>query len=96
MSVAITGNTYPHRLAFRAMGGQWDGAAKAWLVPAEKADEARALVSGGGGATRQEYAPRRSRYSRYGSSYTRFSSGHEVYTNRAGRCIDAPCCGCCS
>ena len=31
-----------------------------------------------------------------GSSYTRFSSGAEVFTNRAGRCIDAPCCGCCS
>jgi len=30
------------------------------------------------------------------STYTRFSSGAEVYTNRAGRCEDAPCCGCCS
>lgn len=28
--------------------------------------------------------------------YTRFSSGAEVYQNRAGRCEDAPCCGCCS
>lgn len=34
--------------------------------------------------------------SRYGSTYTRFSSGAEVYTNRNGRCEDAPCCGCCS
>lgn len=33
---------------------------------------------------------------RYGSTYTRFSSGAEVYTNRRGRCEDAPCCGCCS
>lgn len=31
-----------------------------------------------------------------GSSYTRFSGGAEVYTNRNGRCEDAPCCGCCS
>jgi hypothetical protein len=31
-----------------------------------------------------------------GSSYTRFSSGAEVYTNYNGRCEDAPCCGCCS
>ena len=30
------------------------------------------------------------------STYTRFSSGAEQYTNRAGRCEDAPCCGCCS
>lgn len=27
---------------------------------------------------------------------TRFSSGAEVYQNVGGRCIDAPCCGCCS
>ncbi len=33
---------------------------------------------------------------RYGSSYTRFSSGAEVFTNKRGRCEDAPCCGCCS
>ena len=33
---------------------------------------------------------------RRGSSYTRFSSGAEVYQNRNGRCEDAPCCGCCS
>ena len=31
-----------------------------------------------------------------GSVYTRFSSGAEIYTNRNGRCEDAPCCGCCS
>jgi hypothetical protein len=33
---------------------------------------------------------------RGGSSSARFSSGAEVYTNRAGRCEDAPCCGCCT
>lgn len=33
---------------------------------------------------------------RYGSTYTRFSSGAESFTNRNGRCEDAPCCGCCS
>ena len=33
---------------------------------------------------------------RYGSRYTRFSSGAEVFTNARGRCEDAPCCGCCS
>jgi hypothetical protein len=39
--------------------------------------------------------PARSR-ARYGSRYTRFSSGAEVFTNVRGRCEDAPCCGCCS
>lgn len=33
---------------------------------------------------------------RRGSSYTRFASGAEVFTNYNGRCEDAPCCGCCS
>jgi hypothetical protein len=37
-----------------------------------------------------------SRRDRYGSRYTRFSSGAESYTNARGRCEDAPCCGCCS
>ncbi len=41
--------------------------------------------------------PRRSApASRYRSHYTRFSSGAEVFTNKRGRCEDAPCCGCCS
>lgn len=26
----------------------------------------------------------------------RFSSGHTAIRNKAGRCIDAPCCGCCT
>jgi hypothetical protein len=39
--------------------------------------------------------PTRARRDR-GSSVTRFNSGAEVYTNRNGRCEDAPCCGCCS
>lgn len=82
----ITGNTYPHRAAFRAMGGEWDASAKGWRVPDEKASEAREMV----GSRRPSYKPRTV------SHYTRFSSGHEVYTNRKGRCEDAPCCGCCS
>lgn len=43
-------------------------------------------------STTQASRPKSSR----GSRYTRFSSGAEVYTNRNGRCEDAPCCGCCS
>ena len=39
----ITGNTYPHRQALRAMGGRWNAVAQGWEVPAEIADRARAL-----------------------------------------------------
>ncbi len=39
---------------------------------------------------------RRTRFDNYGSNFARFSSGAEIYTNKAGRCEDAPCCGCCS
>jgi hypothetical protein len=42
--VAIEGNTYPVRDQLRAMGGRWDAARKVWMVPASRADEARALV----------------------------------------------------
>jgi hypothetical protein len=27
---------------------------------------------------------------------TTFSSGDTIYQNAAGRCEDAPCCGCCT
>lgn len=30
------------------------------------------------------------------SNVTTFSSGATIYTNKRGRCEDAPCCGCCS
>jgi hypothetical protein len=42
--VAITGNTYSIRDQLRALGGRWDAARKVWMVPADRADEARALV----------------------------------------------------
>lgn len=83
----ITGNTYPVRVQLNQLGGRWIPELKGWRVPEDKADEARALVAAAGPAK-----PR----SKYRSTYTRFSSGAEVYTNKKGRCIDAPCCGCCS
>ncbi len=86
----ITGNTYPVKDAIKALGGRWNGTAKGWDVPEDKAAEARALV-GEAGTERAIYGRARSV-----SRYTRFSSGAEVYTNRRGRCEDAPCCGCCS
>jgi len=36
------------------------------------------------------------RSARNGISVVRFSSGHVMTQNSKGRCIDAPCCGCCS
>ena len=40
----ITGNTYPHRQALRALGGRWNPIAQGWEVPAEIADRARARL----------------------------------------------------
>lgn len=42
----ITGNTYPVKEQLKALGGRWDAAAKCWLVPDDKAEEARRLVGG--------------------------------------------------
>src|SRR5690606_13952379 len=42
--VAIGGNTYPVRDQLRDLGGSWDAGSKSWMVPASKADAARALV----------------------------------------------------
>jgi len=92
--VLITGNTYPVKDAIRELGGRWNPRAKGWEVPADRADEARALVD-----EAPRTRPRRSsRYdsSRYVSNYTQFSDGTEYYVNKKGRCEDAPCCGCCS
>lgn len=45
--VAVTGNTYLVREQLRSLGGKWDVTNKCWLVPDEKADEARKLVESG-------------------------------------------------
>jgi hypothetical protein len=54
-TVLVTGNTYPVKDALRDLGGRWDATAKGWRVPAAKAAQAQALVSG---APRQAYTPR--------------------------------------
>ena len=90
----ITGNTYPVKEKLKALGGTWNSAAQGWNVPDNHAEAARAIVAAAGPST---YKPRsRSRRSGNTSSYTRFNSGGESFTNRRGRCEDAPCCGCCS
>ena len=90
----ITGNTYPHRLEFRALGGEWNAAAKGWMVPDERADDARALLTAKRASTDRRF--RHDATPRNVSNVTRFSSGAVVYQNKRGRCEDAPCCGCCS
>lgn len=77
---AITGNTYPVKESLKAMGGKWDARQKAWMVPDEVAEDARALVSTS------------SRKYRRGVGY---SSSGAFMVSRQGRCEDAPCCGCC-
>ena len=37
-----------------------------------------------------------SRYNPTWVSHVWTSGGREYYRNKAGRCIDAPCCGCCN
>lgn len=85
----ITGNTYPVKDQIRAMGGIWQPRAKGWLVPDSAVAAAEELVEN---ATAQPQ-PRKSGGR---GVYTRFAGGGEHYRNRAGRCEDAPCCGCCS
>ena len=58
----------------------------AWAVLCAEHKDTEGFATSGGPRGRRDR----------GSNYTRFSSGAEVYTNRNGRCEDAPCCGCCS
>lgn len=94
----ITGNTYPVRDKIKALGGTWDKFAKGWHVPDDKAAEARLLVVGAPPSRPpSRRTPRRFRHDGRGvSNVARFSSGSVVFTNKQGRCEDAPCCGCCS
>jgi hypothetical protein len=91
----ITGNTYPVREFIKALGGTWNKAGKGWLVPEDQADAARALVAGAPAAAARK-PRRRSNDSDYVSNVYRFAGGAVIYRNKAGRCEDAPCCGCCS
>lgn len=47
-TVLIKGKTFPVRAALQAMGASWDPVRHGWLVPANKEQEARRLVSGVG------------------------------------------------
>lgn len=92
----ITGNTYPVRAELKALGGTWSKVQQGWLVPDDRAEEARALVDGAPAEPRFTRKPRYAGGRNPYAGVTRFSSGATVYRNPRGRCEDAPCCGCCS
>ncbi len=83
--VSITGNTYPVKDQLKALGGRWNPDQKSWMVPADKADAARALVSGAG--PKATYTP--SRTSSY-SSYQRGKCSHcgESCSPRYRTCLE--------
>lgn len=41
----ITGNTYPVKERFKALGGRWNPNVNGWDVPDNKAEEAKKLVT---------------------------------------------------
>lgn len=43
-TVLIRGDTFRVKEELKAIGGVWEPSEKAWRVPADKADKARALV----------------------------------------------------
>ena len=42
--IRISGNTFPVKDQLKGLGGQWSPAEKCWLVPENRAEEARKLV----------------------------------------------------
>ena len=58
--VAVSGNTFPVKEKIKALGGRWNGDRKCWMVPADKADQAKALVAVAPRTKRSGFAPRAS------------------------------------
>ena len=81
----ITGNTYPVKAQLKQLGGAWNSLAQGWDVPDSQADAARTMVAAAGPSTYRPAAHRASR---------RKPRSYRPVPQR-GRCIDAPCCGCC-
>lgn len=83
--IAISGNTYPVRESLRSLGGRWNPQQKTWMVPSDKAAEARTLV---GGAPRSTgYRPRKCVVC--GKVESKDSRGYSIVTiYRSGECQD--------
>lgn len=83
-SIAITGNTFPVKDALKALGGRWNADRKAWMVPADKADAARKLVSG---ATKSNFSCRAANYdSQKFNGYGRARGGFVRTCKTGGNC----------
>lgn len=54
--VLVTGNTYAVKDLLKSLGARWNPEAKGWMVPADRAEEARRAVAS---APRAPYRPRR-------------------------------------
>lgn len=88
--VTITGNTYPVKDQLKALGARWNAEAKGWDVPADKADEARAIVNGAGAkSTGSSSTYRPHKCCVCGVVQTRNSRGYpNVKIYRSGECQD--------
>ncbi len=47
--IPLSGNTYPIRKQLKSLGGEFNSAAKAWMLPADRIAEARKLLDNGRG-----------------------------------------------
>lgn len=72
----------------KALGGRWNPEEKAWMVPADKADEARRLVSGAPKSSNgNHYHPRKCIVCGAVPRYN--SRGYaDVKILRSGECVD--------
>jgi hypothetical protein len=94
---AITGNTYPVRQELKALGGTWDAARKAWMVPDDKAAYARTLVNSPAARPKRSGSYRGGHtLSKQGGSGRGYmgtdENGHAHFSSRCN-CEDWPCCG---
>ena len=53
--IKIAGNTYPVKDQLKALGARWNGDDKCWMISADKADEARAIVAGSKAPARRNF-----------------------------------------
>jgi len=80
--VAISGNTYPVKEQLKALGARWNADLKAWMVTADKAEQAKAIVAGAG--------PKKT----YGGGASRFGSYATIGQRQSARMRSTGWTGC--
>jgi hypothetical protein len=86
-TVLITGNTFPVKDKLKALGGRWNPEAKGWDVPADKAEEAKALVANGSNEPAKKF--RHTKCVACGVQQTFNARGYpNVKIYRSGECQD--------